>query len=103
MSAPVSPPTWGHTTPNSPRPLFRSVAERRETAQYRSLEPTHVWVTTEAGRNPGLLVEWRKPDELPWEGRVVHLRARGGSWVQTQEWVPGDSLEPLARPLPPEA
>lgn len=64
-----------------------------ETAAYRVSEPRHVWVTTEAGRHPGLLLEWRKPDRLPWEGHVVHARLREGSWVQVDEWVLASSIE----------
>lgn len=64
-----------------------------ETATYRPVEPCHVWVTTDAGRHPGLLLEWRKPDRLPWEGHVVHARQHEGRWVQADEWVLAGSIE----------
>lgn len=59
--------------------------------------PQHVWVRTEDGRHPGLLIELRKPEQLPWEARVVHQRHRGGTWVTVQEWLPAGCLE---RPAP---
>ena len=47
----------------------------------------HVFITTEAGRNPGLFLEWRKAQPLPSGGRVVHARIRDGRWVKVDEWV----------------
>ena len=64
-----------------------------ETATYPPTEPQHVWVTTDSGRNPGLLVEWRKPARLPWEGRVIHSRLLEGRWVQVDEWLPAGAIE----------
>jgi hypothetical protein len=70
------------------------VPAQGQTATYRPVEPCHVWVTTEAGRHPGLLLEWRKPHQLPWEGHVIHARpGAGGRWVQVDEWVLAGSIE----------
>jgi hypothetical protein len=84
----------GHGTVN--RPPHHEPGPGRdygETSRYRSIEPCHVWVTTDAGTHPGLLIEWRKPAQLPWEGHVVHARLVDGRWVQTDEWVPAGSIE----------
>lgn len=55
--------------------------------------PCHVWVHAGEGRQPGLLVEWRKPDQLPWEGRVVRQRREGSRLVTVQEWLPATCIE----------
>lgn len=84
----------GHTTVNRP-PHHQPGpgANYGETSTYRQVEPCHAWVTTDAGRHPALLLEWRKPDQLPWEGRVAHTRLLDGRWVQADEWVPAGSIE----------
>jgi hypothetical protein len=64
-----------------------------ETATHHQNEPCHVFIATEAGRYPGLLLEWRKPHQLPWEGHVVHARIRDGRWVKVDEWVLAGSVE----------
>lgn len=84
-----------HTAPMRPRETGPTVVERREQATYPPSEPRHVLVLTDAGRQPGLLVEWRKPLELPWEGRVIHTRLVDGRWVQVDEWLPGGAIEPV--------
>lgn len=54
----------------------------------------HCWVTTSAGRQPGLLLEWRRrPDG--WHARVVHPVPDGGGWVVVEEWLPTALLEPV--------
>lgn len=56
----------------------------------------HCWVTTSAGRLPGLLLEWRRrPDG--WNGRVVHAvpADEDGGWVVVEEWLPAGLLDPL--------
>lgn len=63
-----------------------------ETAKYRDLEPVHVVVLTDAGWNPGLLVAWRKPHQLPWEGLVHHGRLVDGRWVVAREWLPAGAI-----------
>lgn len=88
-----------HGTVNRP-PHHRAGPGRNygETATYRDYGAPdgarHVWVTTEAGRHPGLLLGWRKPDQLPWEGHVWHGRLHQGQWVLVDEWVLASSIEP---------
>lgn len=84
----------GHTTVNRPPTAPPGPGSNYgETAIYRDREPCHVWVTTEAGRNPGLLAQWRKPQQLPWEGLVAHPRLQGGTWVLVREWFPAGAIE----------
>lgn len=68
-----------------------------ETATYHQPKPDtprHVWVTTDLGRNPGLLVELRKPEQLPWEALVAHFRQIDGRWTLVREWLPAGAVEP---------
>lgn len=83
----------GHTTVNTARPPGMTLAERRERAQYRAVEPCHVVVVTEMGRLPGLLSEWRRPHQCPWEGRVALVRPRSGTWVLVLDWLPAGAIE----------
>lgn len=87
----------GHGTVNRPPPRTGTGPDPRsygETATYR--DPAHpgqhVWVATEHGTNPGLLIEWRKPDQLPWEGRVVHMRQVDARWAKVEEWLPAGAI-----------
>ena len=83
----------GHSTVNTPRPPVMTVVERREAARYGNTKAQHVMVMTEAGWNPDLLIEWRKPYELPWEGRVVHLRLIEGKWTKATQWLPAGAIK----------
>lgn len=85
--------TRGHTTPNGQRPPGLTVTERREQATYRTTEPCHVTILTETGCVPGLLVEWRKPLELPWEGHVWLMRLVEGRWATVDQWLPAGAIE----------
>ena len=85
-----------HQTVNTPRQPSLSVAERRERAEYRAVEPCHVTVLTEAGAVPGLLTEWRKPVELPWEGQVVLTRRVDDTWALVREWLPAGAIAKTA-------
>jgi hypothetical protein len=53
----------------------------------------HCWVTTTAGRHPGLLLEWRNVAGA-WEGRVVHPVPDPDGWVLLEEWLPAGLLDP---------
>ncbi len=96
---PARPIVQLHSTVN--RPTHHRPGPGRnygETATYRDLGAPdgarHVFVTTEAGRNPGLLTGWRKPEQLPWEGHVIHPRLHEGRWVLVDEWVLASSIDP---------
>jgi hypothetical protein len=54
----------------------------------------HCWVTTSAGRLPGLLLEWRRRPE--WEGRVVHAVRDDQGWAIVEEWLPAGLLDPVS-------
>jgi hypothetical protein len=44
------------------------------------------WVMEEGGRQPGLLLEWRRTGG-GWQGRVAHpVRHRSG-WVVVEHWI----------------
>ena len=54
----------------------------------------HCWVTTSAGRHPGLLLQWRNVAGA-WEGRVVHPVPEPDGWVLLEEWLPAGLLDPV--------
>ena len=54
----------------------------------------HCWVTTSAGRHPGLLLQWRNVAGT-WEGRVVHPVPDPDGWVLLEEWLPAGLLDPV--------
>lgn len=89
----------GHSTVNVP-PHHQPGPDRRtygETADYRDLPAggQHVTVNIGDGPQPGLLVGWRKPDQLPWEGRVFCPLLLEGRWVVTSRWVPAGAIKPV--------
>ena len=86
----------GHSTVNRPPSNEASGpgTDYGETADYRQGDPQHVWVTGEYGRGPGLLLEWRKPAQLPWEGHVVHYSHVGGRSVLVDQWLPAGAITP---------
>jgi hypothetical protein len=51
------------------------------------------WVTDRHGRNPGLLLEWRRV-AAGWQGRVVRPVLDGSGWVVVEEWLPAELLTP---------
>lgn len=58
----------------------------------------HCWVQTEHGREPGLLLEWkRRTEHGVWEGRVLYPKLVGDEWAVLEEWLPGGMLT-SARP-----
>lgn len=64
---------------------------------YRDLTdgPCHVMVIAGDGPRPGLLVEWRKHAQLPWEGLVWHGRLIDGQWRTVCAWLPAGSITPV--------
>lgn len=90
---------YGHSTVNvapthPPGPPVRY----GETAAYhqpRDDTHRHVVVTTDAGSHPGLLVELRKPAQLPWEALVVHFRHLDGRWQLVREWILASAVNPV--------
>ena len=50
------------------------------------------WVTSDHGRQPGLLLEWRRT-AAGWQGRVVHPIRQGSGWVIVEDWITADRLE----------
>jgi|GEM_PF-2635077 len=88
----------GHTTVNrdprrrpGPEPLTYG-----ETADYRDLPDgaRHVRVNLGDGPQPGLILGWRKPDQLPWEGHVHFAQLVDGRWVHADRWVLASAIEP---------
>ena len=71
----------GTPPPNEPEPPRRSC-----TPAVR-----HCWVTDENGRQPGLLLEWRRTAS-GWQGRVVRPVLEHGGWIVAEEWVPAELL-----------
>ena len=69
----------GSSTPDAPREANSPV--RR------------CWVTDEHGRQPGLLLEWRRT-LAGWQGRVVRPVREEGCWVVVEEWLPAAMLTP---------
>jgi hypothetical protein len=57
--------------------------------------PQHIFVTTSAGRFPGLLLEWVRDGDAPWKGRVIWSE-REGSHVQ--DVLDAKQLEPFEPP-----
>lgn len=58
-------------------------------------EPPRVrpcWVTDEHGRQPALLLEWRRT-AAGWQGRVVRPVLDEDAWLVVEEWVRADLLE----------
>ena len=70
----------------------RTLAERI----HGPAEPTSpvkpCWVTDRHGRQPGLLLEWRRTAS-GWQGRVVRPVLEHGDWIVVDEWLPGELLE----------
>jgi len=58
----------------------------------------HVWVRTDHGRLPGLLIGWRKLGER-WQGRVLHPRQEASGWSVVEVWLPAEDLEPAGTSL----
>jgi hypothetical protein len=50
------------------------------------------WVHGPDGRQPGLLLEWRRT-AAGWQGRVVHPVLQGQRWVVVEDWMAADLLE----------
>lgn len=62
-------------------------------AQPRPTAPVkRCWVRGEDGRQPGLLLEWRRT-AAGWQGRVVHPVDQGGRWVIVEDWIAAEFLE----------
>src|SRR5690348_14802886 len=52
----------------------------------------HCWVVTSCGPLPGLLLGWRRDEEVGWLGRVVRpVRAEHG-WLVMEDWFPAAEL-----------
>jgi hypothetical protein len=68
--------------------------ERIHGAPHNSARPAvkRCWVTDEHGRQPGLLLEWRRTP-AGWQGRVVHPVLTPGGWYVVEDWLPAESLE----------
>jgi hypothetical protein len=62
-----------------------------------SAEPTELspakpcWVLASEGRQPGLLLDWRRTP-AGWQGRVVYPIRQGSAWVVVEEWVRAEWL-----------
>jgi hypothetical protein len=52
----------------------------------------HCWVVDGHGRQPALLLEWRRVVS-GWHGRVVRPVLKGMHWVVVEEWLPAELLE----------
>ena len=52
----------------------------------------HCWVNDQQGRQPGLLLDWRRTVS-GWQGRVVHPVLVDGGWAIVEEWLPAELLE----------
>jgi hypothetical protein len=50
------------------------------------------WVTDRHGRQPGLLLEWRRR-ETGYVGRVVRPVLEADGWIVVEDWVPAELLE----------
>jgi hypothetical protein len=50
------------------------------------------WVLEDGGRQPGLLLEWRRT-AAGWQGRVVHPVRHSSGWVVVEDWMTADLLE----------
>jgi len=61
----------------------------------------HCWVMTPDGPVPGLLVGWRRDEELGWLGRVVRPVPDEDGWLILEDWIPAGGLLP-APGDPPE-
>lgn len=88
----------GHTTiPVTPHFTPGLGPKYGEESSYRDLAdgPRHVMVIAGDGPVPGLLVEWRKHPQLPWEGLVWHGRLIDGKWKTVSAWVPAGSITPV--------
>jgi hypothetical protein len=58
-------------------------------------DPTPVkrcWVLDEHGRQPGLLLEWRRT-AAGWQGRVVRPIRQGQGWAIVEDWIAAEQLE----------
>jgi len=49
-------------------------------------------VTDEHGRQPALLLEWRRTIS-GWQGRVVRPVLEDGQWTVVEEWLPAELLK----------
>jgi len=61
----------------------------------------HCWVVAPGGPVPGLLVGWRRDEELGWLGRVVRPVRDQHGWLVMEDWLPSAELRP-ARGGPPD-
>jgi len=50
------------------------------------------WVLEDGGRQPGLLLEWRRTP-AGWQGRVVHPVRHTSGWVIVEDWLSAQVLE----------
>jgi hypothetical protein len=51
------------------------------------------WVLdNHGGRQPGLLLEWRRT-AAGWQGRVVHPVLESSGWVVVEDWITAELLE----------
>jgi hypothetical protein len=67
-----------------------SAGELRSPSQPLSVRPC--WVINGYGRQPGLLLEWRRV-AAGWQGRVVRPVREVGAWVVVEEVLAAELLE----------
>lgn len=72
----------------------RTAANVRDLAGSQEPPPLrHCFVTDMHGRQPALLMGWRRRED-GWHGRVVRPVLEDGSWVVVEEWLPSGLLDP---------
>lgn len=69
------------------------LSDRQQIHLSESPTVKHCWVTDEHGRQPALLLEWRRV-AAGWQGRVVRPVLDGGGWIVVEEWLAAERLEP---------
>jgi hypothetical protein len=77
------------------------IAQERLRNTGPSPEPAPVkrcWVLEDGGRQPGLLLEWRRTP-AGWQGRVVHPVLERSGWVVVEDWITADLLEADGGPV----
>ena len=52
----------------------------------------HCWVVDDQGRQPALLLEWRRVAS-GWQGRVVRPVREEPGWIVVEEWLPAHQLQ----------
>jgi hypothetical protein len=92
MAARVAQPAGsGRTTGPASSTGHASSAERRDPVA----RVKHCWVLGEAGRLPGLLLQWRQT-AAGFQGRVVHpVDDPEEGWMVVEEWLPAARLQPV--------